>query len=109
MIANKLRYVKLPLVDQGQCRISIDEKRPTGGDISIFTDNMFCAGFPEGSKDTCQGDSGGAYVLKDDDRYWAAGIVSWGINCGEEGVYGVYTRVTQFLDWITKTMEEKTN
>ncbi|PWS22483.1 hypothetical protein DKP78_18150, partial [Enterococcus faecium] len=64
-----------------------------------------CAGFPEGRKDTCQGDSGGAYVLKDDGRYWAAGIVSWGINCGQAGTYGVYTRVAQYLDWITRTME----
>ncbi|KAL2084920.1 hypothetical protein ACEWY4_020438 [Coilia grayii] len=108
VIANELRYVQLPLVDQDKCRTSINEKRTSSSDISIFTDNMFCAGFPEGNKDTCQGDSGGAYVLQEgkEGYYWVAGIVSWGINCGVAGNYGVYTRVARYLDWITKTMEE---
>lgn len=103
---NELRYVRLPLVDQAKCRASIDAQKSVASDISDFTDNMFCAGFPEGSKDTCQGDSGGAYVLQEGDYYWAAGIVSWGISCGKADVYGVYTRVAQYLDWLTKTMEQ---
>ncbi|XP_063055195.1 complement C1r subcomponent-like [Engraulis encrasicolus] len=105
-VLNELRYVRLPLVDQAKCRASIDAQKSVASDISDFTDNMFCAGFPEGSKDTCQGDSGGAYVLQEGDSYWAAGIVSWGISCGKADVYGVYTRVAQYLDWLTKTMEQ---
>ena len=57
--------------------------------------------------DSCQGDSGGPFTLIDNEgQAWAAGIVSWGIDCGKVGTYGVYTRVTNYLDWINNTMQE---
>ncbi|KAL0985332.1 hypothetical protein UPYG_G00155600 [Umbra pygmaea] len=108
IIPNNLRYIRLPVVDQSRCKTSIDNVRKTQrGTIPVLTDNMFCVGVPEGGKDSCQGDSGGPYVLKDvsDGSFWAAGIVSWGVGCGERGQYGVYTRVANYIDWIKKTME----
>ncbi|XP_066568387.1 complement component 1, r subcomponent [Amia ocellicauda] len=108
MITNKLRFISLPVVDQDKCRISIDKQRGNRKGISELTDNMFCAGLPEGGGDTCQGDSGGAFVLRDGagERYYAAGVVSWGINCGETGSYGVYTRVGNYRAWLRETMGE---
>ncbi|CAB1334497.1 unnamed protein product, partial [Coregonus sp. 'balchen'] len=90
---NNLMYVPLPVVNQTICRKSIEGRDERKG-IPSLTDNMFCAGNPEGGKDSCQGDSGGAYVLKEGDHFWAAGIVSWGINCGEPGRYGVYSHTS---------------
>lgn len=75
-------------------------------DLPDLTDNMFCAGIPEGKKDSCQGDSGSAFTLTDDGQFWAAGVVSWGAKCGQKGTYGVYTRVTNYVDWINKVMQE---
>lgn len=72
-----------------------------------LTDNMFCAGVPEGGKDACDGDGGGTLVLKKDGVFWATGIVSWGYDCGKPGRYGVYTQVSQYINWINKTMSEK--
>ncbi|KAL0129004.1 hypothetical protein PUN28_004008 [Cardiocondyla obscurior] len=59
---------------------------------------MLCAGYLSGSKDTCQGDSGGALVYND----VQIGIVSWGAQCASVGFPGVYTRVSAIRQWITE-------
>ncbi|XP_053095402.1 complement component 1, r subcomponent [Pangasianodon hypophthalmus] len=104
--ANHLRYIRLPIVDQQVCHSSIEKAREVHSDISTLTENMFCAGLPEGGKDTCQGDSGSGFVMKNNDVFYAAGIVSWGVDCGTPGRYGVYTRIARYANWINKTMEE---
>ncbi|XP_053349501.1 complement component 1, r subcomponent [Clarias gariepinus] len=104
--ADNLRYIRLPIVDQQVCQASIEEARRIHSGVSALTENMFCAGLPEGGKDTCQGDSGSGFVMKNDDVFYAAGIVSWGIDCGKPGRYGVYTHVARYTDWIQKTMME---
>ncbi|KAJ8287792.1 hypothetical protein COCON_G00004510 [Conger conger] len=105
-LSETLKYVELPLVDQSTCRKGFDTLEKTDKPIPDLTDNMFCAGFSMGGKDTCGGDSGGAFAIRQPDGpYWAAGIVSWGIGCGKRGVYGVYTRVNNYSDWIKKTMK----
>ncbi|KAM8734602.1 complement C1r subcomponent-like isoform 1-T1 [Acanthopagrus schlegelii] len=107
ILTNKLKYVQLPVVEQETCSNSITMVRRRRNNVPSLTDNMFCAGVPEGGKDSCQGDSGGPFAMADDNgRFWAAGIVSWGVDCGRQGTYGVYTTVANYLDWITKTMQE---
>ena len=63
-----------------------------------------CAGGADGA-DTCKGDGGGPLVCQIQDSrggdrppaYVQAGIVGWGIGCGEGGVPGVYTDVSKVL------------
>ncbi|XP_074519522.1 plasminogen activator, urokinase b isoform X2 [Halichoeres trimaculatus] len=71
---------------------------------SKITDNMFCAGLPDWSRDACEGDSGGPLVCHVVDRLFLFGVISWGDQCAKEFRPGVYTRVTNYNKWI----EEKT-
>ncbi|MGH0174043.1 UNVERIFIED_CONTAM: hypothetical protein FKN15_067057 [Acipenser sinensis] len=105
MVSDVLQYVKLPVVLHSECKTSYELR---SGNYNI-TDNMFCAGFYEGGKDTCLGDSGGAFVMEDPQskRWVAQGLVSWGgpEECGSQRVYGVYTKVSKYTEWLENKLE----
>ncbi|XP_046467032.1 trypsin zeta isoform X2 [Neodiprion pinetum] len=62
-------------------------------------DTQVCADVPGGGKGSCHGDSGGPLTVNGE----LTGLVSWANGCAREGYPTVYTRVSQFLDWIEKT------
>tara|TARA_Y100000589_G_scaffold226972_1_gene214471 strand:- start:1949 stop:2761 length:813 start_codon:yes stop_codon:yes gene_type:complete len=95
-----LQEVNVPLVSQEECEAGLNEVVPPYYDISL-TNNMICAGFPQGGKDACQGDSGGPMGIKDrSGNFIQNGIVSWGIGCARPQAFGVYTRVSNYRDWV---------
>jgi secreted trypsin-like serine protease len=61
---------------------------------------MFCAGYDREIIDTCAGDSGGPFVMKQNNKWYLVGIVSWGKGCARRGKYGFYTHVGKYYDWI---------
>lgn len=93
----RLNQVDLPIVSTQECR------RRYGEDID---ERMICAGYATGGKDSCSGDSGGPLVVGGGANDWTiVGVVSYGKGCAEAGGwYGVYTRVSNYGDWIRKTM-----
>jgi secreted trypsin-like serine protease len=95
--AQKLSDVILQFKPQNLC---------ARGNGSVISDTMhICAGWDEGGHDTCQGDSGGPLVALDSDGCPVViGLTSFGKDCGAPQSYGVYTRVSQYRDWIASKM-----
>lgn len=87
----KLRQVNLPVVADSFCNTIY----PTP-----LIASQICAGYFEG-KDACKGDSGGPIVIRIDDEWVHAGLVSYGTSCTDYlGWYGVYTRTSEFPSFI---------
>ncbi|XP_049518501.1 clotting factor G beta subunit isoform X2 [Dermacentor silvarum] len=98
--SKQLREVWLPIVSNNACSEIFK-------DILKIRDEMICAGDINGTKDACQGDSGGALMWrsKADDRWYTLGVVSFGVKCAEPGYYGTYTRVQSYLNWICEVTD----
>ncbi|NWI06636.1 FA9 factor, partial [Tichodroma muraria] len=92
--ATILQVLKVPFVDRPTCLKSTS---------TTILDNMFCAGFPSGGRDTCEGDSGGPYTTEIEGTWFLTGITSWGEECALPGKYGIYTRVSKYVKWIKQT------
>ncbi|XP_065166029.1 venom protease-like [Atheta coriaria] len=101
--AAHLQKVILPVVPNQKCKDAFAKAK------TIIDDRIICAGYNDGKKDSCQGDSGGPLMVANLTgnlilRY-QIGVVSYGYRCAEPGFPGVYTRVTQFIDWILKNIQ----
>uniref|UniRef100_G3TV86 Coagulation factor IX n=1 Tax=Loxodonta africana TaxID=9785 RepID=G3TV86_LOXAF len=93
--ASILQYLRIPLVDRAMCLRSTK--------FTIYN-NMFCAGYQEGGKDSCQGDSGGPHVTEVEGISFLTGIISWGEECAVKGKYGIYTKVSRYVNWIKESI-----
>ncbi|XP_069943643.1 venom protease isoform X2 [Cherax quadricarinatus] len=94
-----VREVKVPIMSNKECK----KKKYKPNEI---TDNMMCAGYDDGKIDACQGDSGGPILYDNGKNIDLIGVVSWGQGCARAKFPGVYTRLTNFLDFITSKIEE---
>ncbi len=102
----QLKEVQLPLVDHAFCKGIFAKHGETIGD------GMLCAGFVDGNFDSCQGDSGGPMVYRNEgpiatprsDSPVLIGIVSWGIGCGRNDLFGIYTAASVYRTWAERTV-----
>jgi len=95
-----LHKVDLRLSTNAQCREALGESFGVPADNVNVTDVMICAAVSEGGRGSCQGDSGGPLVVDTGSGVQQVGIVSWGFGCAAAGYPGVYTRVSEFKEWI---------
>ncbi|XP_076469212.1 uncharacterized protein LOC143299720 [Babylonia areolata] len=128
-LSEELRELPLTVVNASQCK---EYYKNEGINGVVITDGMFCAMSNSTHQDTTGGDSGGPFVIQDEDDRWVLeGIVSWGpsdtgqsdsgVNskahvrlssgpplikiCPGSACFGGYTRVAKYVQWI----HEKTN
>ncbi|XP_033235774.1 phenoloxidase-activating factor 2 [Drosophila pseudoobscura] len=100
-----LKKVDLPVMPKQQCQSNLRETRL--GKHFILHDSFICAG-GEKDKDTCKGDGGSPLVCPikgEQNRFKSAGIVAWGIGCGEENIPGVYANVASLRSWIDEKLK----
>ncbi|XP_002129129.2 anionic trypsin-2-like [Ciona intestinalis] len=103
--SDQLRKVDIPILHQKSCETI---HHPQAGVASRITPKVLCAGDLSGVKDTCQGDSGGPLTCHRNGPgtpHVVAGIVSWGKGCALPGFAGVYTRVSEYFNWLNQTLK----
>ncbi|CAD7077845.1 unnamed protein product [Hermetia illucens] len=97
-----LQEVSVPVINNTIC----ETMYRNAGYIEHIPHIFICAGWKKGGYDSCEGDSGGPMVLqRDDKRFLLGGVISWGIGCAEPNQPGVYTRISEFRDWINQILQ----
>jgi len=93
-----LQVVNVPVVTNQRCE---RWHQNAGIKVTIWPE-MVCAGYRQGGKDSCKGDSGGPLMVQQADGRWVLiGLVSAGFSCGKPGQPGIYHRISSTSDWIS--------
>lgn len=95
--SSALNVIKVPLVDRDICSHQMSHN---------ISNNVLCAGILGQSMDACEGDSGGPMVTLYRDTWFLLGLVSWGEGCGKVDKLGIYTKVSNYNEWIDRVREE---
>ena len=95
LTADRLQEVELVVSDQEACRHTFHNLTE-----ALLGPGTLCAGYDQGGRDACQGDSGGALLHRLSGSYVQVGIVSTGIGCARRDLPGVYTKVSHYSHWI---------
>ncbi|UXI15331.1 Carboxypeptidase A2 precursor [Sarcoptes scabiei] len=100
-IPHILQTVRLPIIGNRLCQTMFAD----AGHYKYIKDRFLCAGYPQGGRDTCEGDSGGPLMVRKDDVWTLIGTVSHGIKCAEPNLPGVYMKTWSYLPWIYNIIE----
>ncbi|OWZ05585.1 Serine protease trypsin-like protein [Phytophthora megakarya] len=88
----ELKHVDMALASDKDCK-TLDSVNPPDS-------SMVCAG-GVANQSTCNGDSGGPLIVKSaEGEDVLVGVASWVKECGREGDYSVFSRVSSVRAWI---------
>ncbi|XP_077293962.1 serine protease snk-like isoform X2 [Arctopsyche grandis] len=105
--------VTVDIIPKKECAASLKSLTKKNGVLrNGISDGILCAGDLKGGKDTCQGDSGGPLQIYHDDvdckktfpLHVVLGVTSFGRFCGFKNSPGVYTRVSEYIEWIEESV-----
>ncbi|XP_031835956.2 serine protease notopleural [Nomia melanderi] len=102
-LPSTLQEVAVPVINNTMC----EGMYRNAGYIEHIPHIFICAGWKNGGFDSCEGDSGGPMVIQRarDKRWILAGVISWGIGCAVPNQPGVYTRISEFREWINQILQ----
>lgn len=98
-----LQVVRLPILPNSQCQ----QMFLSAGHVKAIRDTFVCAGYTDGGKDSCEGDSGGPLMVQKNGRWQLVGTVSHGIKCAEPNLPGVYMRTSAYRPWIDNVIGKR--
>jgi len=89
------QYLEVPVVENQVCSNRGHE----------LTEDQLCAGGEE-RKGACEGDSGGGLFLREESEapWFLLGVVSYGDSACGLGIPDVYTKVSEYIDWIKENL-----
>jgi secreted trypsin-like serine protease len=101
----QLHQVEIEMISNEECAAAYQAYSEAIQDSLVISATELCAGSPAGAKDSCYGDSGGPLVVADDKGgYVQVGVVSWGSQCGNPVLPGVYNKLSRFQPWVKDQM-----
>nr|XP_034172857.1 transmembrane protease serine 9-like [Osmia lignaria] len=98
--ADVLQKVDVRVIENNVCR----EWYASQGKSTRVGEKQMCAGHEEGGRDACWADSGGPLMIEglSGNKMMVVGIVSSGVGCGRPRLPGLYTRVSEYIPWISQ-------
>lgn len=99
------KSLKVHIMSKQQC---LNALRKTRLGIYFELHKSFICARGEENKDICNGDGGSPLVCSipnQPGRYHQAGIVSWGIGCGDSNIPSVYVNLPIFRQWLDDEMQ----
>ncbi|ENN81283.1 phenoloxidase-activating factor 2 [Dendroctonus ponderosae] len=102
------KQVRVTITDPESCQRSFARPTLLGNLVDYYLDQEgeICAG-GEANKDACSQDGGSPLICPDSTgKLVVAGLVIWGKNCGQPGVFGVYVNVPYYSKWVKLTIEK---
>ncbi|RWS02774.1 Trypsin-1-like protein [Dinothrombium tinctorium] len=92
--SDQLLSLDLPIIGKRRCEKIYGSK--------MIKENMICAGYLKGGKDSCNTDSGGPMMKRIGQQFFIIGIISFGAGegCAKAASITVTTKVSNYVPWI---------